>query len=225
MFALHQLPFFQQLESSRNILLAGAGGGFDIYSGIPLLASLAAQGKKVVLAGYSFTWLEETTTTQIFPSVYEIQSGDGDVSGRNYFPEKYLKMWLEQNDFDNPVYGFSRCGVQTLKEAYNHLIDKHDIDTVVLVDGGTDSLMFGDEGELGTPQEDSCSMAAVHQCDVDRCLLFAVGFGIDHFHGVSHFRFLENIAQIARQIGLLGYVSSAEGNAGRPTVQLGSRIC
>lgn len=34
--------------------------------------------------------------------------------------------------------------------------------------------------------------------------LLSVGFGIDHFHGVSHFRFLENVAEIAKEGGYLG---------------------
>ena len=204
MFALNQIPIFQKLEDSKNVLVAGAGGGFDIFSGIPLLSNLAAQGKKLILANYAFTRFEDTTSKQVFPFVYEVKAGDANVSDRDYFPEKYLKLWMSQNNFDQPVYGFNRCGIQPLKEAYEHLIEKHQIDAVVLVDGGTDSLMFGDEGGLGTPHEDMCSMSAVNQCDVKEKLLLAIGFGIDHFHGVSHFRFLENVAQVDRDGGFLG---------------------
>lgn len=45
-FSLHQIPFFETLKDSQRILLAGAGGGFDIYSGIPLLLNLLKQGKR-----------------------------------------------------------------------------------------------------------------------------------------------------------------------------------
>jgi len=72
------------------------------------------------------------------------------------------------------------------------------------VDGGTDSLMFGDEDGLGTPQEDICSMAAVYRSGIKKQYLLNVGFGIDHFHGVSHFRFLENVAEIMKEGGYLG---------------------
>lgn len=41
-----------------------------------------------------------------------------------------------------------------------------EIDCVILVDGGTDSLMRGDEVELGTPTEDMSSIAAIHQLKV-----------------------------------------------------------
>ena len=30
------LPFFQKLSDSRRVLIAGAGGGFDVFSGLPL---------------------------------------------------------------------------------------------------------------------------------------------------------------------------------------------
>jgi hypothetical protein len=105
---------------------------------------------------------------------------------------------------DAEVYAFERTGVKPLRDAYKHLIKKHDIDTVILIDGGTDSLMFGDEDGLGTPQEDVCSMAAVYRSGVKNQFLVSVGFGIDHFHGVSHYRFLENVAEISRDGGYLG---------------------
>jgi hypothetical protein len=36
-----------------------------------------------------------------------------------------------------------------LTELYNYFIDLHNIDTIVVVDGGSDSLMKGDEYGLG----------------------------------------------------------------------------
>ncbi len=203
-YSLNQIPIFEALKESRSILLAGAGGGFDIYCGIPLYFNLKQQGKKVILANLSFTWLTETTSEKVFPFCYKIRGGDSDLSGRNYFPERYLKLWLGLQGENVDIYGFEKTGVQPLKEAYQYLIEQHDIDTVILVDGGTDSLMFGDEDGLGTPQEDICSMAAVYQSGIEKQYLLSVGFGIDHFHGVSHFRFLENVAEIAKEGGYLG---------------------
>ncbi len=203
-FQLNQIPLFDCLKNSQSILLAGAGGGFDIFAGIPLYLNLVQQGKKVILGNFSFTWLDRTSSEKVFPYCYKIRNGDSDLSGRNYFPERYLKLWLGQKGYDTTIYGFNRIGVQPLKDAYNYLIEQHDIDTVILVDGGTDSLMFGDEEGLGTPQEDSCSMAAVYQSEAASKYLLSIGFGVDHFHGVSHFRFLENVAAIAKDGGYLG---------------------
>lgn len=203
-YSINQIPIFEELKESKSILLAGAGGGFDIFSGIPLYFNLKKQGKKVILANFSFTWLNETTSEKVYPYCYKIRSGDSDLSGRNYFPERYLKLWLGLQGENVEIYGFEKTGVNPLKDAYKYLIKKHEIDTVLLVDGGTDSLMFGDEDGLGTPQEDICSMAAVYRSGIKKQFLLSVGFGIDHFHGVSHFRFLENVAQIAKEGGYLG---------------------
>lgn len=203
-YALNQIPFFEELKDSQNILLAGAGGGFDIFNGIPLYYSLKNQGKNVVLANFAFTWLDSTTSKSIFPFCYKIEARDMDLSGRNYFPEKYLKLWLNLQGETTSVYAFEKTGVNLLHKAYNFLIREHHIDTIILIDGGTDSLMFGDEEKLGTPAEDISSMAAVYRTGIKKQYLVSVGFGIDHFHGVSHFRFLENLTTIANDGGYLG---------------------
>ncbi|MFN8395641.1 MAG: DUF1152 domain-containing protein, partial [Bacteroidia bacterium] len=65
--------------------------------------------------------------------------------------------------------------------------------------GGTDSLMFGDEESLGTPHEDVCSLAAACGSRIPNQILVTIGFGIDHFHGVSHYRFMENVAELSRE--------------------------
>jgi hypothetical protein len=43
-----ELPFFAELKNARNILLAGAGGGFDIFSGLPLYFGLKNAGKQCI---------------------------------------------------------------------------------------------------------------------------------------------------------------------------------
>ncbi len=201
---LDKIQFFQELEESKNILIAGAGGGFDVFCGIPLYFNLKKQGKNVTIANFSFTWLHETTCKQVVPHCYKVTSRDTDISGRNYFPEKYLSMWFGYEGENVNIFAFDRTGVVPLKNAYKFLIKEHGIDTVILIDGGTDSLMFGDEEKLGTPQEDICSMAAVYRSGIKKQFLLSVGFGIDHFHGVSHYRFLENVAELSRDGGYLG---------------------
>lgn len=203
-YQLNQIPFFQHLADSQTILLAGAGGGFDIFCGLPLYLNLRKQGKEVIIANFSFTWLARTTAQQVYPYCYEISAKDQDLSGRNYFPEKYLTSWLQIQGHEPKVYGFERTGVAPLRDCYKYLIKKHKVDTVLLIDGGTDSLMFGDEEGLGTPQEDICSMAAVYRTGIKKQFLVNLGFGVDHYHGVSHFRFLENIAELSQKGAYLG---------------------
>lgn len=205
--SLQQLPFFSAISDSQRILLAGAGGGFDIFSGIPLYLNLVAQGKEVVLANLAFTWLDQTSSAQVFPNCFRVLAGDKDLSGRGYFPEKVLALWLVTQGHTPPLYGLNRAGVLPIRDAYKYLIKEHQIDTIILVDGGTDSLMFGDEEGLGTPVEDVCSMAAVYRSGIKHQFLVNLGFGVDHFHGVSHYRFLENVAHISREGGYLGAFS------------------
>ena len=49
------LPFFTRLKRAKRILVAGAGGGFDVFSGLPLYFNLRASGKQVFLANLSFS--------------------------------------------------------------------------------------------------------------------------------------------------------------------------
>ena len=50
-------PFLKALAQYDRIFLTGAGGGFDIYSGIPLFEYLKSQGKQVWLGNLSFAEL------------------------------------------------------------------------------------------------------------------------------------------------------------------------
>lgn len=45
----------QMASDCQNILIAGCGGGFDIYSGLPLYFDLKAMNKNVYLANLAFT--------------------------------------------------------------------------------------------------------------------------------------------------------------------------
>lgn len=47
MFSLAQPPLFARLHSARNVLIAGAGGGFDVFAGLPLGVALRGLGKRV----------------------------------------------------------------------------------------------------------------------------------------------------------------------------------
>lgn len=201
---LSQNLFFKKLEKAQNILIAGAGGGFDIYSGLPLYFNLRAQGKKVHLANFSFTQLRETTSQEVCEDCFQVLPNSRELSNFGYFPEKILVEWFLTQEKPTSVFAFEKTGVKKLRKAYDFLIKELQLDAIVLVDGGTDSLMFGDEQGLGTPIEDSTSLAAVFQSSVKTKLLSCLGFGVDHFHGVSHYHFLENVAKLSREGGYLG---------------------
>ncbi|MGW1430147.1 DUF1152 domain-containing protein [Streptomyces sp. NPDC002431] len=206
MSSLHTNPLFSRLESAERVLVAGAGGGFDIYAGLPLALSLFHQGKQVQLANPSFSALAGLPATSwLAPDVAAITPET--APHQAYFPERTLAQWLKLHGYPCTVHAFSRVGVQPLRAAYRALIERYDIDAVVLVDGGTDILMRGDESGLGTPEEDLTSVAALAAIDVPERFVVSVGFGVDAYHGVSHGLVLENMAALERDGAYLGAFS------------------
>jgi hypothetical protein len=199
-------PLFTALAPARSILIAGAGGGFDIYAGLPLALALRHSGAQVHLANLSFSQLElielDSWATQNVAAVTpDTTSPDW------YFPERTLARWLATQGLPATVYAFPPLGVQPLRAAYRYLTERLSIDAVVLVDGGTDILLRGDESGLGTPVEDITSLAAAAALDVPVKLVTCLGFGIDAYHGVNHVQVLENIAALDRDGGYLGALS------------------
>jgi hypothetical protein len=199
------LPFFVELEQAQTVLIAGAGGGFDLFSGLPLYFGLRAVGKRVHLANLSFSHLEGATGRQLAPAALEVTADSRLSTG--YFPEFYLARWFRRQGEEVPIYCFDRTGCQPLLEGYRAVVQELQADTVILVDGGTDSLMRGDEAGLGTPEEDIASIAAVDELEVARKYLVCLGFGVDAFHGVCHAHALEAVAELTREGGFLGALS------------------
>ncbi|WP_329342703.1 DUF1152 domain-containing protein [Streptomyces sp. NBC_00663] len=208
MFSLQEPAFFTRLRDARRILVAGAGGGFDVYAGLPLALALQAAGKEVHLANLSFAdlhgldldvWLDQ-----------DVAAVRPDTAARgDYFPERTLARWLDRQGLPSTVYAFPLTGVRPLRAAYRTLLDHlGPVDAIVLVDGGTDILLRGDEHGLGTPEEDMASLAAVAGLDdVPERLVACLGFGVDAHHGVNHSLVLENLAALDREGGHLGVFS------------------
>ena len=196
-------PFIQKLQTAKNILLAGMGGGFDVFCALPLYHALKAQGKKVHLANLSFTALSLSTAREIEEGLFAVSHRTPVTLG--YFPEAHLAQFLHEQGFEGPVYAFEKRGYRQLHAGYQYLVDALEVDTLVLVDGGTDSLMRGDEDGLGTPEEDALSLVAVRDVEhVQQKLLACIGFGVDTFHGVCHAHFLESVAVLTRKGHHLG---------------------
>lgn len=182
-----------------------------MLSGLPLYFALRREGKNVFLANLSFTHLPDKTSSTFCEMCVRVTHDlKLKTSDHGYFPEYYLTQWLKDRFGENvPVYAFHReTGVAQLSNAYSKIISKHGIDAIVLVDGGTDSLMFGFEERMGTPTEDQTSIVAVSSLEeVPVKLLACIGFGVDTFHGVSHGLFLENVATMEQEGGYFGCFS------------------
>jgi hypothetical protein len=202
-FSLAVPPLFAALAPARNILIAGAGGGFDVYAGLPLALALWGNGAQVHLANLSFSELE-LLDQDSWPTEHVAAVTPDTASPDWYFPERILARWLAAHELPSTVYAFPPLGVQTLRAAYRYLAEHLDLDAIVLVDGGTDILLHGDETNLGTPVEDVTSLVAVAELDVAVKLVTCLGFGIDAYDGVNHVQVLENIAALDRDGGYLG---------------------
>ncbi|MBX3172476.1 MAG: DUF1152 domain-containing protein [Candidatus Eremiobacteraeota bacterium] len=153
----------------------------------------------------TFAALGQKTGRRLTPAVTCI---DADTPGSDdFFPERVLSQWLRKRGDESPVYCFQRTGVVTLVEAWQAVHKELRLDTIVLADGGTGSLMRGDEEGLGTPQEDLANIAAVHALPVPVKILSCLGFGVDRFDEVYHAHFLESVAALQRKGAFLGAFS------------------
>ena len=203
------LPVDHLLADSKNILIAGAGGGFDVYAGLPLYAHLKAAGKNVHLANYSFMDLRLakhlTDGEELLPG--QLYGTRGAVKAPvSYFPEGYLAQWFaeEQNE-DVMVWMIAKMGVKSVRVAYRKLVKHLNIDAIILCDGGVDSLMRGDEEGPGTLIEDTISITAVAKLEnIPVKLLVAIGIGTEVEENLCHHHFLENVAALAKDGGYYG---------------------
>jgi hypothetical protein len=227
---LKTIPLFEELSNSRSILLSGCGGGFDVFGALPLYFALRDAGKRVHLANFSFSFPELGFPLAMLQPEYArrriaktLLSVDADLQPTgSYFPELYLSRWFRDRGEEVPVYTFATSGVAPLLEGYRVLADRLGLDAVVLVDGGSDSLMRGDEEDLATPSEDIASIAAVSALELPIKMLTCVGFGIDWYHGLCHARVLEATAELAAAGGFLGIFSLLPG---MPEAELFRQAC
>lgn len=164
----------------NNFLIAGAGGGFDVYAGLPIYLSLKSAGCNIILANYS-------STSKGFKV-------------RNSIAEDYPEYCLSLP----PCYTFGRSGVLDVYEGYKEIVKTHQIDSIILIDGGVDSLMCGDEEFAGTILEDFISLASVDMLDVPNKYLVCLGFGCETEENLNHYRVLENIANLSKTGDFLG---------------------
>jgi hypothetical protein len=203
------LPILPLLAGHERILIAGAGGGFDIFVGLPLYLALRQLGKTVHLANFSFT---EPGLARAVSDTDALAPGILGVQGAvrvplDYYPEGYLAQWLAEQGDPATVWMFERSGVLGLRRAYEALLARHPVDALLLVDGGVDSLMRGDEEGPGTLMEDTVSLAAVATLPLPFKGLACLGFGTEVEEALCHHHALENIAALAQQGAFWGTCS------------------
>lgn len=206
------------------MLGAGCGGGFDFcHSGLlyPFLKSL---NKTIVILSYSFgvtssldgePVYSDATTKAVAKLVTAATRG-----APNYQPEVGYCAFLDAEYARDAPHSMYACyarewPVPRLAQLYAFIAQRHAVDALLLIDGGTDSLMKGDEDGLGDPLEDACSLgAAALLAGVGTKLLVSVGFGADRFNGVSDEDSLAAVAELTRLGAFLGSHSVEPSDAG-----------
>lgn len=205
-------PFDAWFASTRRkVLVAGAGGGFDIVAGMPIALGIEHAGHEVHLANLTWTSMASVEgRVDIAPGLAKI---DATCSGPQYFPEGALARWRKQRGCADAVYCLDQTGGKQLRAAYAALVDHLGVDTIVLVDGGVDSLMRGDEHSLGTPTADSLSIMAALDRDLPGMFLATVAFGAERHDRIAHIEALERMAELTASGGFLGSESIVSTSA------------
>ena len=197
------LPVREALSTCRNLLIIGMGGGFDVYCGMPIYFELAARGQTVHLANYSFAALADVKGTIRLSETLVGVTADAQVES-GYGPEVYLAQWFKaQQEKDVTIWAFQRPGVGQMQRDLRLLIERLGIDGILLVDGGVDSLIRGNEAEIGTPQEDSVTLFAVEALEeIPLRMMACTGLGAER--DITYVHVMENIAELSQTGAFLG---------------------
>jgi hypothetical protein len=199
-----ELPF--RLPEQSRVLVAGAGGGFDIYCALPVALKLRESGHEVHLANYSFTNLAvvrgSTTGMQHLSCVTSesiLESGD-------YFPELHLcKWWQKTFSEKKSVWCYSRIGVRPLSEIFQYLQVTLNLNAIVILDGGVDGLFIGNEFDLATPSMDAISIIAASTIQDWTKIYAFTAFGTEGAESsVRHSDALLRISELTAKDSLLG---------------------
>jgi hypothetical protein len=219
-------PFLRQLAdpSVKSIMLCGCGGGFDFVHSLLLYPELRRLGKSVVIGSYSFGNPNRITgdTENVFDRGGAVAKRVTGASQPDpyYGPEVHVCTYLDAiypASAPHSVYAYyaRAFSVPLLTGLYEQLCQAHKIDAIVIVDGGSDSLMAGDEEGLGDPIEDAVSVTAVASLDPRIVkILLIIGLGTDRYNHVSDAASLRAIAELTKMGGFLGAVSLEPLNPG-----------
>ncbi|CAF0722466.1 unnamed protein product [Adineta steineri] len=174
-------------DTSKIIFLAGCGSGYDIFGALPYYFKIKSN---VTLINYTFTkhtvlsqYSEQLTTLlfRIDPKTH-VPWLINDL----YFPEQRLA-----NELQVPIYAilcdYDQTDLQSIVDAYRYLINGRTIDELILIDGGSDVLLTGNELLLGTPVEDMSHARAVDLLstnEVKSKYIMVIGTNLEVGHGV-----------------------------------------
>lgn len=203
----------RRLPTAKRILLAGCGGGYDVLGAVPLVHELRARGIEVHLASLSFCYLnglDHAAQDPEHPNMYGVAAIA--ASERAYCPEAWLATFLDtEYDAAHTIWSFDKGGVRPLTAAYRTLVARHAIDAIVLIDGGIDAILRGDEVSLGTPSEDLASLAAATSLDIP-VVMACVGLSAELRDGIAHAQVFERMSELTRANAYYGASALVPGD-------------
>lgn len=223
----------------RTVLITGCGGGFDFVHCMTVLPELLSHGKDVVIGSYSFgdplaiggahpVWKHRTPDGD----VHVVKVNSSCVPDRNYGPEVGLCAFLDETypradgtPWSIYAYYARSFTPAMLTNLYTRMCNEHDVDAVLAMDGGSDSLFRGNEEGCGDPVEDTVTVMAIAALsaagdaptdgmtedtvtdarvprplrlarDVFCKVLISIGFGCDRFNGCSDAASIRAIAEL-----------------------------
>lgn len=192
------------LTEAERPLFMGIGGGHDVFTALPLFYEFA-KWEKPILANLTFTddLGADQFSTFLTEACLEVKASNYPSDFQpEYFPEFYLSQILEKEGFSVPIYTLRPLTIAQVAEALKAIIEKHSIDAIFLVDGGYDSLCFGDEENIASFTEDMMSLyAASHIQDIPRYLVCTA---LNVETELSKTCFYQNISTVQKQGGFLG---------------------
>ena len=199
-------------QSIKTILLTGCGGGYDFVHACALIPWLSSLNKRVIIHSYSFG--DPAKITGDCARVFSECGVDvrlitrGSVGAPHYAPEVHAYSFVttrHPNTLSAMYASYARdWTIPTLQQFYQWLVSSHNVDAVVAVDGGSDSLVRGDEPGLGDPIEDATTLGAVANLATQRKILLTIGLGADRFNQVADMDSLRSIAELTAMGGYLG---------------------
>ncbi|HQV30421.1 MAG TPA: DUF1152 domain-containing protein [Calditrichia bacterium] len=200
---MFNVPIFEKTKSCEKILLAGMGGGYDVYCALPIFFALKKSGVNVCLASFSFSDIEHCKSSKrLSPTLAGISAEDENLTP--YFPEYHLTKWFrEELGEEETIWCFHKTGAKPLQENYRLLKDHLDFDGLILVDGGVDSLVRGNEEQTASLIEDALSLFAADTLEDLKLSITAItAFGVEL--GLSFGQILENMAALIKKDCFLG---------------------
>ncbi|MBU1218393.1 DUF1152 domain-containing protein [Myxococcota bacterium] len=204
----------QKFIECKSVLIAGAGGGYDITGAMSLAPAFESAGIEVHYASLSFTPLDKIAAKKPVEDLPLYFVDSDNASESVYCPEAWLCRYIDNNYALKEmsvkkacVWCFEKCGVGTLRKSYEYIIEQTGVDGLVLLDGGIDLILKGNEASLGTPEEDLTSLTALRKLPFKVKAIACIGFGTELKEGISHSQVLERISEITADGGLWGVES------------------